>query len=262
MIKHIALFLLLAIASLGQAQSTPTKPHTQPAPSSGAANTQLLVYRNALKCLDYFTAIVALNNLVVIESKTGKYQDSLAYLYHAAGNYYQALYWCDEVLKKQETYVGMLEVKANCLRQTEQFVKSIEVYESLVKITHSAVYAFNLTELQYQIKRLYECAATAQMIESMEIPKDMYYSYVIGQNTTFRTPLLAATLNYKGLALQELGNPEMAKKAYEAALSVDSTFILAKNNLQKLAVSTDQKEEIKAPSDNGVSPDKATLKKD
>jgi tetratricopeptide (TPR) repeat protein len=191
----------------------------------------LNVYRNGIKSGDYTAAIIALNYLVTIEEKTGKYRDSLAYLYFLANNFYQSLYWSNQVLVTEPNNVGLLEIKASSLRQTNQLLLSIETYEYLLKKSPSPIYAINLTELQYQVKRLYECVATTKLAETMVIPKDMLYTYKLSEQQLAKTPLLAAVYNYKGLALYELGNKVSAKEAFEKALTIDTSFFLAKSNL-------------------------------
>ncbi len=194
----------------------------------------LQVYRNAVSCGDYTTAIVALN-YVVVESKNGQYSDSLAYLYYFSNNYYQSIYWCTEALKHKVNDIGLLELKAMCLKQTKQIFKAIEIYEQLVNISPSPVFAFNLIELQYMAKRLYECLITTNTVETLSFKNDMIYSYKVDENRTYSTPLKAAFYNYKGLVFFELKDSQQAKIAFEMALSIDSNFLLAKNNLNAVS---------------------------
>lgn len=201
--------------------------------------SHLQVYRNAVSCGDYSTAVVALN-YVVADSKKGQYYDSLAYLYYFTGNYHQSIYWCNEAIKYKNSDIGLLELKATCLKQTKQIFKAIEVYEQLMKINPSPVFAFNLLELQYMIKRLYECLITTNMAESLDFKNDMVYSYKLDENSTHSTPLKAAFYNYKGLVLLELKDSLQARTAFENALSLDSNFILAKNNLLAVRPVTDK----------------------
>jgi tetratricopeptide (TPR) repeat protein len=258
-------FVLLFIVFYQSAFSQIKQPQINGAksPYSGL-NIHLNVYRNALKSGDYNTAIIAMNYVVVNESKTGKYRDSLAYLYYSANSFYQSLYWSNEVLGKEPGNIGLMEVKAASLKQTNQLLPAIEAYESLLKMSPSPVYAFNLTELQYQAKRLYECLGTTQLAEGMNIPKDMVYSYKISEQQDVKTPLLAGFYNYRGLALYELGNKQLAKEAFEKALVIDSGFLLAKSNL--LTVSKELLATSQGPVDslpaNGQANEKTLMRKE
>lgn len=236
-------FTIVFFYFCGLIQAQTAKPASS-APKSAAETQHLQVYRNAYNSGDYTTAIVSLNYVVVINASTGKYRDSLAYLYYSANNFYQSLYWSNEVLKANPNYIGMLELKGNCLQQTSQVFPAIEIYETLMKISPTPIYAFHLTELQYQAKRLYECYQTTKQAEGLEFPKGIAYSYKVSESKNLTTPLQAAFFNYQGLALYELGEKLQALQSFEKALALDSTFVLAISNLETV------KKELSAPSGN------------
>lgn len=227
-ISKLFVTISIAICSItGQSQTPSLKP------ASTITKNHLQVYRNAVNCGDYTTAIMALN-YVVVESKNGKYLDSLAYLYYFSNNFNQSIYWCSEALKFRPNDISLLELKATNLKHTKQIFLAIEIYEYLMKISPSPIFAFNLIELQYTAKRLYECLLTTNLTESLSFKNDMKYSYKINESSIYSTPLKAAIYNYKGLVLLDLKDTLQAKTAFETALSIDSTFILAKNNLSSL----------------------------
>jgi tetratricopeptide (TPR) repeat protein len=193
-------------------------------------NLNLELYRTSLKSGDYNTGIIALNYLVQLELKSGKYQDSLAFLYFSAGNFYQSIFWCNEVLKNKPNDLQVLEIKASSLRQTNQLIQSIEIYEHLFTQEKNPIYIFNLIELQYQIKRLIECVSSTLKAEMIDT-KDINYTYKVSDNNILNTSLKAAILNYQGLAYFELQQFSNAKESFEKSNNIDSTFILAKSNL-------------------------------
>lgn len=227
----LSVWCVIITISSSLAQKTSTKPAESTTTVNAATNLHLIVYRNAIKSGDFATAIVSLNYVVASESKTGKYRDSLAYLYMATQNVQQGLYWSDLVLQTQPNYLGMLEIKANSLKQLGQPLKAIETYEKMLLLDKSPITCFNLTELQYNVKRLYECIASTQVAETLNITKDMVFSYQVTEKETAQTPLMAAFHNYRGLALYDLGRKEEAKAAFNEALKLDSKFLLALSNL-------------------------------
>ena len=200
------------------------------------------VYRNAVKAQDFPTAITALNYLLAIEPNKGHYKDSLAYAYYWSSNYAQAIYWSDEVLKSQPDNTAMLEIKAFCLKKTNNMIKAIAIYEDLLKKEFNFSYAFNLCELQYSVKRLYECMATIETIHAHAIPDSLTFNYLGASQQIAQTPVKAAVYNYEGLALYELGDKQAASAAFGKSLEVDSTFTHAKANF--LAVSNELQNEV------------------
>jgi tetratricopeptide (TPR) repeat protein len=190
------------------------------------------VYRVSLKAGDYMTALNALNYLNVIERKSGIYKDSLAILYFSTGNYLQSLFWAEEILSVNPEKISILEIKAATLKKTNQTILAIEVYEKLKKIQNSPIYIFNLIESQYQIKRLLECLQNTSLIESLVYTNEMKFPYLSNEKKQVYTSLKAAMYNYQGLTYYDLGEKELAKIAFEKAVSIDTTFQLAVFNLQ------------------------------
>ncbi len=243
-LKSIAIICFCILSITTNAQTT--KPTTAATP-----NLHLQVYRNAISAGDLATAITALNYVVAAEMKTGKYQDSLALLYFATNNIQQANYWSSKVLATQPNNFVMLDIKASALKQMGQPLQAIETYEKMLTIEKSPAVCFSLTELQYSVKRLYECVATTQLAEQMKIDKDLGFMYKI-EDKTYSTPLMAGFYNYRGLALFDLGEKEAAKAAFNAALKLDPNFILAKANIE--AIEKEASTTSPAPASNTTAP--------
>ncbi len=111
--------------------------------------------------------------------------------------------------------------------------EAIEIFEKLFGKTQSPYHAYKLMELQYSIKRLAECLATAQAAEKLTYKPDYLMTYNVGQQTG-RTYLQAGVYNIHALALYDLDKKAEAKTYFEKALALDSTFALAKQNLDAM----------------------------
>ena len=88
--------------------------------------------------------------------------------------------------------------------------------------------------LQYDLKKYAECQVNVDiLLENAEIEK----SNVVFQldKTTKKYPMKVAVLNLKGLVNKQLGNIDVAKKAYEDALAISPDFDQAKTNLTELS---------------------------
>jgi tetratricopeptide (TPR) repeat protein len=193
---------------------------------------QLQVYRNAVNCGDFESAIVAMNYLLATDIDSVKYKDSLAYLYYSANKYYQALHWSEQALSNDPNNIGMLEIKGSSLKHTNQNLLAIETFEKLMKLNATPIYASHLIELQYKMKRLNECFVTTKKAEEMNYTNEMIYRYSIEDGMFQETFLKASVFNYQGLVLYELGKKEAALKSFYRALEIDSTFVLAKANVE------------------------------
>ena len=88
-------------------------------------------------------------------------------------------------------------------------------------------------ELQYGIKRLSECLATVIAAEKLAFKPEYLMTYNVGQQTG-RTYLQAGVFNIHALALYDLEKKAEAKIYFEKALSLDSSFALAKQNIEAI----------------------------
>lgn len=201
---------------------------------SASVATHKQVFSQSLKSGDFATAIIAANYIVSAE-KGGTYRDSLAILYYNSGQLNASYYWSTEVLKSKSKDPNMLEVKALCLKKSNNPLKAIDAYSELLSVKQdNAVYAYELMDLQYGVKRLLECAALGQQtLQKIKIDEKLAVSYSMDGKTSKQTPLKSAMYNLYGLALLELQKLPEAQKAFEEALQIDKDNMMAQANLEK-----------------------------
>jgi tetratricopeptide (TPR) repeat protein len=236
-------FALLIIHSLtAQTKKTEVKPAKQ--------NQHLEVYNLALNTGDLGSAVVALNYYINEKGSNTPYADTLALLYMQQGFYPQCLYWADKRLITNSENNSLLEMKGVCLDKLRQPKEAIEIFEKLFKKTQNPYHAYKLLELQYNIKRLTECLATAEAAEKLTYKPEYTMTYNYGEQTG-RTYLQAGVYNIHALALYSSDKKAEAKKYFEKALEMDSTFALAKENLQTiLALEKGKTDNVVPPADN------------
>jgi tetratricopeptide (TPR) repeat protein len=216
----VSLVSLLAVNSFAQG--------TKAATASG--NQHLKVFKQAATSGDISTAVTALSYYVADQGANSVYEDTLAILYLQQNSYPQCYYWADKRLKVKPEDLTLIEMKAICLEKLNQPKESIALYEKLYSKTKSPYHAYTLMELQYAIKRLQECLATAASTERLEFKPDFTMTYNAGEQMG-RTYLKAGIYNITGLALYDLDKKAEAKQYFEKALAIDSNFVLAKQNL-------------------------------
>lgn len=218
---------LLSLSLLAQPGK---KPATQ-----GKTNPHLNVFNLAVQSGDVSSAILALNYYIAEQGINTPYADTLAIMYMQAGAYPQCFYWSNIRLQMKPDDNRMMELKAICLDKLNQPKEAIDLFEKLFIKTKSPYHAYKLMELQYGIKRLAECIATANAAERLEYKPEMIMSYSVGEQLG-RTYLQAGIFNVHGLALYDLDKKAEAKAYFEKAVSLDSNFVLARQNLEAMKI--------------------------
>lgn len=247
--KRIALLAATFITLAGFAQ--PKKPATTAASKS---NPHLKVFNLAIASGDANTATTALNYYLAEQGDNNLYADTLAMLYMQQGDIPQCYYWADKRLAMKKEDNTLLELKGICLDKMNQPKEAIDIFEKLFIKTQSPYHAYKLMELQYGIKRLAECLVTAQAAEKLTYKPDYIMTYNVGQQTG-RTYLQAGVYNIHALALYDLDKKAEAKTYFEKALALDSTFALAKQNLEAmLSLETENKKMQPAMGQPNASP--------
>ena len=225
--KIIFVLLVSFLCNMGHAQ---VKKGNIPAPKS---NPHLKVFVQALNSGDVTTGISALNYYITEQGANTVYEDTLAMLYMQQGSYVQCFYWVDKRSKVKPDDNALMEMKGICLDKLQQPKEAIAIFEKLFAKTQSPYHAYKLMELQYSIKRLAECLATAASAEKLQYKPEYTMTYNVGDQTG-RTYLQAGIFNIHALALYDLDKKPEAKSYFEKALALDSNFVLARQNLDAI----------------------------
>jgi tetratricopeptide (TPR) repeat protein len=225
--KQIALFVVtfICVASFAQPK--------KPAAAAPKSNPHIKAFELAIASGDGNSATTALTYYLSEQGANNVYADTLAMLYMQQGAFSQCYYWADKRLEVKKEDNTLMELKGICLDKMNQPKEAIDIFEKLFSKTQSPYHAYKLMEMQYGIKRLAECLATAQAAEKLTYKPDFLMTYNIGQQTG-RTYLQAGVYNIHALALYDLDKKTEAKTYFEKALALDSTFALAKQNLEAM----------------------------
>ena len=241
--RILLLTLALFVSSVSIAQQTPTK---KTVASAAKPSQHLKVFDQSIVSGDAASAILALNYYIAEQGSNTSYADTLAMLYLQQGAYPQCYYWADKRLALKPEDNGLMEMKGVCLDKLNQPKEAIDIFEKLFKKTQNPFHGYKLLELQYSIKRLAECLATAEATEKLQFKPEYTMTYSIGQQMG-RTYLQSSIYNIHGLALYDLDKKAEAKTYFEKALALDTSFALAKQNLEAI-------KSLEATSGNIVTP--------
>jgi tetratricopeptide (TPR) repeat protein len=206
---------------------------TKSAPAAALNNAHVKVFKQAVNSGDIATGITALSYYVNEQGANSVYEDTLAMLYMQQNSYVQCYYWADKRLKAKPDDLVLLEMKGICLDKLNQPKEAITIFEKLYAKTQSPYHAYTLMELQYSIKRLQECLATAGSAEKLVFKPEYTMTYNVGEQTG-RTYLQAGIYNITGLTLYDLDRKAESKLYFEKALALDSNFVLARQNLDAI----------------------------
>ncbi|MBK8610236.1 MAG: hypothetical protein IPL84_09880 [Chitinophagaceae bacterium] len=220
--KGVFVLAMGLFSAVGFAQGTKT-----------TTDPNLNVFKQAINTGDLSTGITALNYYVNGQGANTVYEDTLAMLYLQQNSFIQCFYWADKRLKVKPDDLILMEMKGICLDKLNQPKEAIAIYEKLYAKTKSPFHAYSLMDLQYSIKRLAECMATAASAEKLQYKPEFTVSYSVGEQMG-RTLLQAGIYNITGLALYDLDKKAESKAYFERALALDSNFVLARQNLEAI----------------------------
>jgi tetratricopeptide (TPR) repeat protein len=217
------------------------------------SNQHLKVFNLTVASGDINTAVQALNYYISEQGGNNVYADTLAMLYMQQGAYAQCYYWAEKRLKDKPADNMLLELKGVCLDKLQQPKEAIDIFEKLFATSQNPYHAYKLMELQYGIKRLAECLVTAKAAEKLTYKPEYTMTYTVGQQTG-RTYLQAGVFNITALTLYDLDKKAEAKIYFEKALSLDSTFLLAKQNIDAMNSISNPKAvaPVKVPDNNNA----------
>lgn len=197
----------------------------------GKINPHLKVFKQAMFTGDVNTAITSLNYYITELGDNNTYADTLAMLYLQNGSFSQCYYWANKRSGVKPDDNGLLEMKGICLEKLQQPKDAIIAFEKLFAKTNNPYHAYKLMELQYSIKRLAECIATAVSAEKLQFKPEFTMSYNVGDQVG-RTYLQAGIFNIHGIALYDLDRKAEGRAYFEKAVALDSNFVLARQNLE------------------------------
>ena len=200
-----------------------------------AFDTQIKVYTLALKYYDLPTATTALYNAMVLKPERKDLRDSLALIYFAGERYGQAYTLGEEILKDNPKRTDMLEMVAVSKQSLGLTKEALADYEMLYAADKQLFYLYQISTLQYQLKRYGECVASLDQIIANEASAKQSVNIRNANNTSQSVPMKAAALNVKGIVAMDLNQDANAKEFFNQAIQTYPEFVLPKGNLTALA---------------------------
>ena len=214
--------------------------YAQSGTSDAAIALPAKLVRQAIRLRDYPTAIAAIHNIIAIEGPQSTWRDSLLTIYFQSGNYLSSHLLATELLSERSKDDRLLEISANCLAQLGAFKESIAAYEILYPRTKRVDHAYELANLQYQIKRLAEAEGTLTQLLASEISDSLRVAYPTPQGGRQVVGFKAAAYNLKGMVAFDLKQIPEATAYFKKALELNPDFEMAKQNASAILVANNQ----------------------
>ena len=251
--KRITLLLsasaiLLSTATHAQKgkSAEPQASSEQPAASSQGNNAtqfnaQISAYKTAMKYYDLQSAASAIYSALALNPERTDLIDSLAYIYFAGEKYPQSFLVGEDILKKNEGRNDIREIVAVSKQSLGMGKEALVDYEKLYSATKDLQFLYQISTLQYQLKRFGECIGSLdQIIASPESAKQEV-SLRNQDGSGQKVPMKAAAFNVKGICAMEVNQKDAAKDNFGKALELFPDFQLALNNMKFLSQPAEQK---------------------
>lgn len=196
--------------------------------------TEMNIYRSALKHYDIQTGISALYTALELHPERTELKDTLAMLYFAGERYLQASSIADEILKDKPTAQNILEIAATSKQALGDTKEALADFEKLYAQSKNVYHLYQVATLQYQLKRFGEASESLNTIVTSPDSEKQQVAISAGQNQSQQVSLRAAAFNVRGIISSDLNNKAIAQQNFEEALKIAPDFVLAKNNLAAL----------------------------
>lgn len=231
-IKLIALLLLFSLKSMAQNEDVDSKP-------VGGDKSPIYWlydghYRLAIQYNDYAEAKSALYNLILLEPQNDSLRYNLAYMYYDAGQNPSTIMVCKDILDHDPNNLSALELSAISFENLGLKDKSLPKYEKIYMLSSNLNALYKMAFLQFDLKKFAESGVNIEILLEHPELKEAKVVFTDENQTSKEYPMKVAVLNLKGLVNKEIGNMELAKKAFEEVLAISPDFVLAKTNLDSL----------------------------
>ena len=192
---------------------------------------QVLIYQAAQAFADPEMEKSALYNLLSLNPNDANVLRSLAMLYYSNGRFTSSALVGMDFLKKYPGDSTALEVCALSYEQLRLYDRAVEYYEQLYLLKDDVYLLYQITYLQYVLKRYNEAKNNIGILES-RITDDNKISLTKADKQVQEVPMMAALKNLAGLVALDEGNKEGAKAYFNEALKIAPDFEAARLSLE------------------------------
>lgn len=193
----------------------------------------LAVYTRAQKYNDAALTKQALVELSVLVPEDTAILRTLAELYFNNRQFVSSAMVAIDMMTLYPDYLIAQEIAALSYENLRIYDKAIEQYEKMWLQTENVTVLYQISYLQFSLKRYGEAVSNLDILFSKLTDEDK-----ISLNKSDGTPqevaFKAAVFNLRGLIAKEQGNNDAAKGHFSSAIQLSPEFEAAKNSLDEL----------------------------
>lgn len=228
--KYIQLVVLVALFVVSTEASAKKKTIVEP-----VVNTDSIAVQMALKVGDYGSAITITYQQLSKDTGNVELYYDLAKFYFQSKQYFATINTCNEILVRDSMSRRALKLAALSFENLNQPQKAIDVYALMKKRFNDLTYFYDIATILFNSESYENCLKTLEIIINdstsgdftVKMTRKNFSGSVIEEDINLK----AVAYNMAGVILQKEGRLEMAQKAFQTALEIEPSFVLANNNL-------------------------------
>ena len=195
---------------------------------------QIFIYGAAKKYNDKMMQIATLYNLLSYSPNNSAILDSIALAYFEGQQYVSAaLVSVDAVSLNPKDELGA-EIAALSFEQIGAFERALKYYETLYLLRNDVMILYQVSFLQYRLKRLNEAFTNVDIIIADTTSNEVQIIFPKDDESEQKIALKIAAKRLKAMIFEQKENIVEAKKLYEDILSSSPDFDLARKQLEDL----------------------------
>ncbi len=201
--------------------------------STFSYNKALAVYQKAQQYNDALMTKQALYELLVLNNRDSTVMRSLAELYYNNRQFTSSALVGRDFLEKYPGNLIATELVALSYEQLRLYDKAIEYYQPIWLQTEQIDVLYQISFLQYSLKRYSEATNNLTIVESKVTDEDKV-QLAKRDGSIQQVPYKAAVLNLRALISEGEGKMDEAKSMLNQALQIAPDFEAAKDKLAEL----------------------------
>ena len=191
------------------------------------------VFQQSLAYNDLSVATEAVHGILASDPEATNWLDTLATLYFQRGAFPQCLLTSNDILKDNPENTNALEMRAISKENLGLLKEALADYEVLYGKTKNIYHLYQISTIQFGLRRFGECEQTVNAMLADERGKEETILITIDRGQQ-RVPFYAACHNLLGVLQLDMGKKDVAKKHFETALQIYPEFALAKANMEAM----------------------------
>lgn len=238
------LFSVATHAQKGKAAEQPASSEQPAANAQGSYatlfNAQIAAYKTAMRYYDLQSATSAIYAALALNPERTDLIDSLAYIYFAGEKYPQSFLVGEDILKRNEGRNDIREIVAVSKQSLGMSKEALADFEKLYAATKDLQFLYQISTLQYQLKRFGECISSLDQIIANPESEKQEVALRNQDGSGQKVSMKAAAFNVKGICALEVNQKDAAKDNFTKALELSPNFQLALNNMKFLSQPAEQ----------------------